>query len=230
MDSSGIHPDPDKVSAMRRVKEPCNISDVGRFLGMCNQMSKFIRLRELLLKGTEWTWEQAQKEAFNSLKEILSTAPVLSLYDPNSETTVSADASNYGLGAVLLQTQSGGEVKPIAYVSRSLSPVEQRYAQIEKEALAFTWACERLSDYLIGIRFHIQTDHKPLDPLFSNKSFENLPVRVQRFRLRMMRFDYTIAHVPRKQLLLQVPCRELLQGNQLRVICCCNTKQEPSLR
>lgn len=122
VDSSGIHPDPDKVSAIRRVKEPCNISDVRRFLGMCNQMSKFIPnladktkvLRELLLKGTEWTWEQAQKEAFNSLKEILSTAPVLSLYDPNAETTVSADASNYRLGAVLLQTQSGGEVKPIA--------------------------------------------------------------------------------------------------------------------
>uniref|UniRef100_A0A1X7SIP9 Reverse transcriptase/retrotransposon-derived protein RNase H-like domain-containing protein n=1 Tax=Amphimedon queenslandica TaxID=400682 RepID=A0A1X7SIP9_AMPQE len=127
----------------------------------------------LLLKDTERTWEQ---EAFNNLKEILSIVPVLSLYDTNAETKVSADASNNGLGAVLLQTQSGGEVKPIAYVSRSLSPVEQRYAQIKKEALAFTWVCERLSDYLIEIKFHIQTDHKPLVPLFSNKSFDNLSV------------------------------------------------------
>ena len=62
------------------------------------------------------------------------------------------------------------------HVFRSLSEVEQRYAQNEKEALAFTWACERLSDYLIVIKFHIQTNHKPLVPLFSCKSFDNLPV------------------------------------------------------
>ena len=105
-------------------------------------------------------------------------------------------------------------------MSRSLSAVEQRYAQIEKEALAFTWACERLSDYLIGIRFHIQTDHKPLIPLFSNKSFENLPVRVQQFRLPMMRFDYTIAHVPGKQLVIadtlsRAPSREPVESDLL---------------
>ena len=150
----------------------------------------------------------------------MSVAPVLSLYDPNAETIVSADASNFGLGTVLLQKQEDEETKPIAYVSRSLSEVEQRYTQIEKEALAFTWACERLSDYLIGIKFHIQTDHKPLVPLFSCKSFDNLPVRVQHFRLRMMRFDYTISHVPGSSWLLQMRCLELLQESQLRVIYC----------
>lgn len=83
-------------------------------------------------------------------------------------------------------------------MSRSLSPTEQRYAQIEKEALAFTWTCDRLSDYLIGIKFHIQTDHKPLVPLFSTKNFDEIPVRVQRFRLRMMRFEHSISHLPGK--------------------------------
>jgi len=93
-------------------------------------------------------------------------------------------------------------LKPVAFISRSMTPTEQRYAQIEKEALAFTWACERLSDYLIGLPFHIHTDHKPLVPLFSSKHLEELPIRVQRFRLRMMRFLFSISHVPGKDLII----------------------------
>ena len=111
-------------------------------------------------------------------------------------------ALSYGLGAVLLQRQLSGELKPVAYVSRSMTPTEMRYAQVEKEALAFTWACERLSDYLTGMKFHIHTDHKPLVPLFSTKHLEELPIRIQRFRLRMMRYNFTISHVPGKDLFI----------------------------
>ena len=107
-------------------------------------------------------WGEPQQKTFSQIKEALTTSPVLALFDPNLDTVVSADASSYGLGAVLLQKQQSGELKPVAYISRSMTPTEQRYAQIEKEALAFTWACERLSDYLIGMKFHIHTDHKPL--------------------------------------------------------------------
>ena len=81
-----------------------------------------------------------------------------------------------------------------------MTPTETRYAQIEKEALALTWACERYSDYLIGLKFSIETDHKPLVPLFSMKLLDELPLRVQRFRMRMMRYDFTISHVPGKDL------------------------------
>ena len=129
-------------------------------------------------------------------------APVLALFDPNRETILSADASSFRLGAVLLQRQPSGELQPIAFISRSMTPTEQRYAQIEKEALAFTWACERLSDYLVGLPFHIHTDHKPLVPLFSTKCLEELPIRVQRFRLRMMRLQFSISHVPGKELVI----------------------------
>ena len=124
------------------------------------------------------------------------------MFDPTRETTVSADASRYGLGAVLIQRQPEGDMKPVAYISRSLTPTEQRYAQIEKEALAFTWACERFSDYLIGLEFTIETDHKPLVPLFNTKNLDELPVRVQRFRMRMMRFLFSICHVPGKKLVV----------------------------
>ena len=76
----------------------------------------------------------------------------------------------------MMQRQPTGDLKPVAYISRSMTSTEQRYAQIEKEALAFTWACERLSDYLVGLKFHIQTDHKPLVPLFSTKHLDELPI------------------------------------------------------
>ena len=110
------------------------------------------------------------------------TSPVLSLFDQSRETMVSADASSYGLGAVLLQKQPDGELKSLSCISRSLTPTEQRYPQIEKEVLAFTWACQRFYDFLLGLEFHIHTDHKPLVTLFGSKNLEELPARVQRFR------------------------------------------------
>lgn len=68
---------------------------------------------------------------------------------------VSVKASSFRLGPVLLQHQEDGTLKPVAFASRALSPTEQRYAQIEKEALAITLAFERFSDFLIGIEFQI---------------------------------------------------------------------------
>ena len=99
-----------------------------------------------------------------------------------------------------MQLQGDGEWRPIAYASRAMSPTEQRYAQIEKEALGITWASERFVDYLIGLEFHIETDHKPLVPLLSSRNVEDLPARVQRFRMRIMRFTYSLSHVPGKSL------------------------------
>ena len=74
------------------------------------------------------------------------------------------------------------------------------YAKIEKESLALTWACERFQDYLVGLQFHAETDHKPRMPLFGRKLLDELPLRVQRFRMRLMRFNFTISHVPGKYL------------------------------
>ena len=210
VDKDGVRPDPEKVQAIQDVQPPQNVGDVRRFLGMCNHLSKFSPnlaektkpLRELLNKRNQWTWGEPQQTAFTEVKEALVTSPVLSLFDQSRETVVSADASSYGLGAVLLQKQPDGELKPVSYISRSLTPTEQCYVQIEKEALAFTWACKRFSNFLLGMEFHIHTDHKPLVPLFRSKNLEELPVRVQRFRLRMMRFKFTISHIPGKNLLL----------------------------
>ncbi len=83
---------------------------------------------------------------------------------------------------------------------RGCAHTEQRYAQIEKEALASTWACERFAEFLIGKSFHIETDHKPLIPLLGSKSLDELPPRIQRLRMRLMWFVYTISHVAGKDI------------------------------
>ena len=151
INESGISPDQDKVKAIIAMPEPTDVSGIRRSLGMIIQLGKFTPhlaeitkpMRDLLSKKNDWTWGHAQQRCFAQLKESLMSTPVLALYNANRETTLSADASSYGLGAVLLQKQPDGEIRPVAYASRAMSVVEQRYAQIEKEALATTWACER---------------------------------------------------------------------------------------
>ena len=179
------------------------------FLGMTNQFGRFSPnlatlsqpLRELLVKDNAWTWGTKHQTAFDQIKTELSGSTVLALYSPNRETCVSADALSFGLGAVISQKQENGEWRPIAFQSRSMTAMEIRYSQIEKEVLAVTWACERFAHYLIGLTFCLETDHKPLVPLLSTKPLDQLPPRVVRFRLRLMRFKFFISHVPGKQLI-----------------------------
>ena len=140
-------------------------------------------LRDLLSKKNAWCWDEPQETAFQAVKQLLISTPVLSFYCPDRDTIVSADASSYGLGNVLLQKQPDNVWKPVVYASRTLTSAEQKYAQIEKEALAVTWSCERFNDYLLGTIFHIHTDHKSLVPLLSTKNLDELPIRIQRFQM-----------------------------------------------
>ncbi|KAL6455308.1 hypothetical protein MHYP_G00362590 [Metynnis hypsauchen] len=203
--ANGISPDPSKTEAVKRMQEPTTVSELRSFLGMVNQLGKFIPqlaerdkpLRDLLSKNNCWMWGVDQARAFQDLKDALASPPVLAMYDPNRECKVSADASSYGLGGVLLQKWNE-EWRPIAYMSRSLTPTEQRYAQIEKEALGLTWACERFRNFLIGKHFQLETDHKPLLSLLGSQPLDALPPQIQRFRMRLMRYSYSISHVSGK--------------------------------
>ena len=206
---NGAMANPEKVSAVVDMEAPQNVSDLRRFLGMVNQLGKFLRnlatvtepLRALLSTRSSWYWHELQDDAFNKIKRMLSSSPALSLYDPSLKTKVTADSSSYGLGAVLTQRQPDGRWSPVAFASRSLTATERRYAQIEKEALALTWACARFQDYLIGITFVLETDHKLLISLLGTaKSLDQLPPRIQRMKMRLMRFSYSINHVPDKEL------------------------------
>ena len=157
-------------------------------------------IRDLLRKDTEFVWHPQQQEAFNIIKQKLTTAPTLAYYNVDKKVRVSADASSYGLGAVLEQEVDHEQWRPVAYASRSMSDTETRYAQIEKEALAIAWSCERFEQYLLGRTFHIHTDHLPLLAILGSKSLVDLSPRLQRLRIRLMRYDYTISHVPGKLL------------------------------
>lgn len=207
--SAGVAPDPGKVRAIMEMPEPTDVEGVKRLMGMANYIGKFLPhlasytrpIQDLQSEKNEWCWEAPQKEAFQRLKAELISPRVLAPYSHTAETCVSADASSFGIGGVLTQKQTDGRWKPIMFISRGLSNAEKNYAQIEKEALAATWACERLSSYLLGLKFRLETDHKPLVPLLSSKALDELPPRVLRFRLRLLRFTYDVVHVPGKCLI-----------------------------
>ncbi len=122
----------------------------------------------------------------------------LAQYCPERQTRVSADASFFGLEGVLSQLQPTWVWRPVAFISRSMTPAEKRYAQIGKEALAITWACERFQTYPLGLDFVVRTDHKPLVSLLGSRPLDDLPPRILRFRLRLLRFSYKIMHIAGK--------------------------------
>ena len=198
---------PLKTKAVKVMPPPKTVSELRRFMGMINQLGKFspniaemsAPLRRLLSNKQVWQWGPDQDKSFKNLQAELTKPTVLKLYNTHAPTKISADASSYGIGAVLLQLVNK-QWCPIAYASRVMTNTETRYAQIEKEALAITWACEKFSQYILGKSILLETDHKPLVPLMTYKHLDNLPPRVLRFRLRLMRFDYQISHVPGKLL------------------------------
>ena len=147
------------------------------FLDLVNFCARFIPdlatvsepLRRLTRKDVHFSWRKEQEVAFNELKKGLAKTETLGYFDSAAKTRVITDASSVGLGALLVQEQNDEE-RVICYASRSLTDVEKRYSQTEKEALGIVWACERLHMYLYGTDFEILTDHKPLQFIHSKKS------------------------------------------------------------
>ena len=195
--------DPLKTAAIKEMPPPKTVSELRRFMGMINQLGKFspniaeisTSLRKLLSSNQVWQWGPDQEDSYKKLEVEIMKPTVLKWYNVQAPTKISADASSYGIGAILPQLVDTHWF-PIAYASRMMTNAETRYAQIEKEALAITWACEKFSQYILVL----ETDHKPFVPLFTYKHLDNLPPRVLKFRFCLMRFDYQISHIPDKYL------------------------------
>ncbi len=116
-------------------------------------------------------------------------------YDPDMQTELRVDASPVGLGAILMQSD-GHETRPVAYASRTLTDVERRYSQTEKEALAVVWGCEKFHLDLYGTEFKLFTDHKPLEFIYSPKG--KPPPRIERWALRLQPYRFKVIHMPGK--------------------------------
>jgi len=163
LNSSGVQPDPEKVKAIQDMPPPSDKKGVERLLGTINYVAKFIPnmstvtqpIRELL-KSDVFTWEEPQKKAFDEIKIILSSSPVLAYFDVRKPVTITCDASQSGLGALLLQDN-----KLIAHASRALTDPETRYAQIEKELPAVVFTFTRFHQYVYGKEVKVESDHKP---------------------------------------------------------------------
>ena len=165
----GISPDSLKTAAIKEMPPPKTVSELRRFMGMINQLGKFspntaeisTPLRKLLSSNQVWQWGPDQEDSYKKLQIEITKPTVLKWYNVQAPTKISADASSYGIGAVLLQLVDTHWF-PIAYASRVMTNTETRYAQIEKEALAITWACEKFSQQKNLIRNRSQAPCPPV--------------------------------------------------------------------
>ena len=200
----GVKPDESKIEAILNLPSPQNKKDVERLLGMLTYQSKFIPnmstltepLRVLLKQEVHWHWEEQQEKALNEVKKVLTSKPVLRYYDVTKPVKLSVDASQSGLGAILLQDN-----QPVAYASKSLTDCQKGYVQIEKETLAIVFGCERFHQYLYGKEIEVESDHKPLEALFA-KSIAKAPPRIQHLMLRLQHYHLKVKYVPGKQMFI----------------------------
>ena len=143
-----------------------------------------------------WKWTSDHQHAFNQVKEQIAKDCTTALYDPAKKTRVTVDASPVGLGAILSQFDEANNERIVAYASRSLSKVEKRYSQTEKEALGVVFGYEKFHIYLIGIEFELDTDHKPLEIIYHPKSKPS--ARIERWALRLQQYQFKLRHRPGK--------------------------------
>lgn len=190
---------PDKIDAIRSFRSPTTGEEVRSFLGLVNYVGSFIPnlatisfpLCELTKHNVPFRWTEEEQNAFDFIIDQMTCVGNLAHFDPKLKTRVVADASPVGLGAILLQYFEG-KPRVVLYASKSLTDTEKRYAQTEKEALALVWAVERFQIYLLGIRFELETDHKPLEAIFSPSSTPCL--RIERWVLRLQAFSYNVVY------------------------------------
>lgn len=166
--SQGVATDPKKIQDIQKWPIPINVKEVRSFLGLAGYYRKFVQhfgtiarpLTELLKKGTVFQWTSIQQTAFDTLKQALTTAPVLQLPDFSKPFIIEIDASAKGIRVVWQQ-----EGHPIAYISKALGIKNQGLSTYEKECLAVLMAVDHWRSYVHHAPFFIKTDQRSLENL-----------------------------------------------------------------
>ena len=202
IDNQGLHPIVEKVEAIRDAPAPTNVSELRSYLGLLTYYSKFLPnmstvlapVYRLLRKDVKWSWKEEQRKAFDSSKKLLMSFDLLVHFDPKLDIVLACDASSYGVGVVLAHRMPDGSERPVGYASRTLSPAERNYSQLEREGLACVFGIKRFHAYLFGHSFELVTDHKPLLALLNQhkSTSEQASARIRRWSLFMATYEYTI--------------------------------------
>ena len=191
----------ENVTKIQNAPRPTTKKQVRSFLGLAGYYREFIPhfsavtapLSDLVKKGcpNNVQWGPSQERAYQTIRDLLSKDPVLRLPDPTKEWVLRTDASDDGIGAVLMQEHEG-KLFPVSYASKKLSRAERNYSTIEKECLAIIWGIRKFERYLQGVKFVIQTDHRPLSHMNSAKFANN---RIMRWTMYLQNFDMRVVSI-----------------------------------
>ena len=199
VNKDGIKTNPAKISAIEKLQPPTNVREIRSFLGISGYyrqcLEGYARVAEPLVKLTRksepFVWTEKQAEAFQKLKTMLTTAPVIAHPRLDLPYKLYTDACNYAIGAILCQVHEDGVERVVQYVSHQLSGAQLNWATIEKEAYAVVYAIGKLRPYLYGAEFKVYTDHKPLASLFT-KEFVN--TKIQRWAVLLAEYGAKIEY------------------------------------
>lgn len=199
--AEGIKPARENVASILDYPKPRNLRALRKFLGGAAYFHRLVEnfsllasdLTELLKKGVKFHWGPAQQTAFDKIKSILATQPVVVPADFSRKFELRVDSSSKGAGACLLQ-EHAGQSRPVAYFSRKFSPTEKRYASAELEALGVALAVRNFKHYLFGAKFDLVTDNRSLKYLLSTTQPKS--ARLTRFAMELMEYDFQVRHIP----------------------------------
>lgn len=221
IDAAGVHKSDRHIEAIRDAKKPSSPEELQLFLGKATYYSAFIPnlstrdrpLRDMLLHDS-FKWTASAETAYAEIKSALISPQVLMQYDPELPLLLATDASSTGLGAVLSHRLSDGVERPIAYASRTLSTTEQRYPQMDKEALAIVWAVQKFFMYLYAHHWTLITDHKPLSQiLHPEKSLPTLCIsRMANYADFLGNFDFDVVFKRTKENVNADYCSRVVPG------------------
>ncbi|CAH8594109.1 unnamed protein product [Dicrocoelium dendriticum] len=203
----GIQSDPEKIRTIKDWPTPRTTEEVRQFLGLASYYRRFVRnfadiagpLHRLTEKGRPFRWTPQCEQAFDALRQLLTTSPILAFPDLSPSAgpfILGTDASDTGIGAVLSQKGADGLEHVIAYGSRCLSKPKRNYCATRKEMLALVVYTKHFRHFLLGRHFIVRTDHHSLKWL---QNFRDPVRQVARWQEQLQEYDYECVHRPGKR-------------------------------